>query len=139
MFLVGVPIFRKSRLQKTVSLSSSEAEYYALSEAAKDLKFIVQILQSLQIKVKMPIIVQVDNVGAIFMAENVSATGRTKHIDARYHFIREFIDDGWIKIVFVKTADNRADMFTKNVTSEVYDNRVDDFIMDRKDMILVNG
>ena len=57
MFLMEVPILWKSRSQKTISLSSSEAEYYALSEAAKEIKFIVQILNSIGIKIKMPIVV----------------------------------------------------------------------------------
>jgi hypothetical protein len=42
-----------------------------------------------------------DNVGAIFMAENATATARTKHVDARYHFVREYVESGFLKIVFV--------------------------------------
>jgi hypothetical protein len=64
----------KLKSQKLVTLSSSEAEYFSLSEAAKDVKFIVMVLQSLGIKVETPIIIKVDNIGAIFIAENVSAT-----------------------------------------------------------------
>jgi hypothetical protein len=68
------------------------------------------------------------------MAENVSATSRTKHVDTRYHFIREFIEEGMIKIVFVKTEENMSDVFTKNVTSEVYDSHVDEYVQDRRDI-----
>jgi hypothetical protein len=68
------------------------------------------------------------------MAENVSATSRSKHIDTPYHFVHEFVEDGMIKIVFVKTQDNKADMFTKNVSGEVYDEHVESFIMDCKDI-----
>jgi hypothetical protein len=117
-----------------LSLSSSEAEYFALSEAAKDIRFIVMVLEAVGISVQTPIIVKLDNAGAIFMAENVSATSRTKHIDTRYHFVREFVEDGMIKIVFVETQDNKADMVTKNVSGEVYDEHVESFIMDRKDI-----
>jgi hypothetical protein len=76
-----------------------------LSEAAKDVKIIVMVLQSLGIKVKTPIIIKVDNIEAIFMAENVSTTSRTKHIDIRYHFVIEFVVDDFVKIVFVKTTE----------------------------------
>jgi Reverse transcriptase (RNA-dependent DNA polymerase) len=131
MFLCGVPIIWKSKLQKTVSLSSTEAEYYALSEAAKEVKFIIQVLLSVNIQVKLPVIVHVDNVGAIFMSENVTATSRTKHIDARYHFIREYIEDGYIKIIFVKTDDNHADIFTKNVTGDIYDKHVQNYLVQK--------
>jgi hypothetical protein len=134
MFLMGVPILWKSRSQKTISLSSSEAEYYALSEAAKEIKFIVQILNSIGIKITMPIVVRVDNVGAIFISENNTATSRTKHIDVRYHYVREFIEDGFIKIVFVRSADNKSDMFTKNISSDVYENHIDDFVIKKGKM-----
>jgi hypothetical protein len=60
VFLIGAPILWKSKPQKSVSLSSSEAEYYALSEAAKEIKFVVQILLSKGIPVKIPVIVRVD-------------------------------------------------------------------------------
>jgi hypothetical protein len=134
IFILGVPIMWKSKSQKSVTLSSSEAEYFALSEAAKDVKFIFMVLQSLGIKVETPIIVKVDNIGAIFMAENVSATSRTKHIDTHYHFVREFVVDGFVKIVFVKTTENKSDMFTKNVSGDAYDEHIDNYIIDRKDI-----
>jgi hypothetical protein len=134
IFVKGVPVLWKSKLQKCVSLSSSEAEYYALSEAAKEIKFIVQILNSIGIEVETPIIVHVDNVGAIFMSENVSATQRTKHVDARYHYVREFIEEGFLKIIFVRTDENKSDMFTKNVSQAVYDKHVQDYIMDKDEI-----
>lgn len=97
IFLLNVPILWKSRLQRTVALSSSEAEYYAISEAAKEIKFVYQILDSIGIKIHLPIVVNVDNVGAIFMTENVTATTRTRHVDARYHYVREFVSEGFLK------------------------------------------
>ena len=45
-----------------------------------------------------------DNVGAIFMAENVTATPKSKHIDTRAKFVTQFIADGFLKVIFVKTA-----------------------------------
>ncbi len=74
VFLMGVPISWKSCAQRSVTFLSSEAEFVALSEAAKEIKFIVQVLLSIGIEVEMPVIVQVDNVGAIFMAKNVSTS-----------------------------------------------------------------
>ena len=65
-------------------------------------------------------VINVDNIGAIFMSENVSTTNRTKHVDVRYHFVREFIEDGFVKIVFVRSKENAADIFTKNVNGEIY-------------------
>jgi hypothetical protein len=134
MFLLGVPILWKSKLQRTVALSSSEAEYYALSEASKEVKFVIQVLESIGIKVELPIIVYVDNVGAIFMSENVTATSRTRHVDARYHFVREFVEDGYIKIIFVRSENNKSDGFTKNVTNDIYEKHKDSYIAERNYM-----
>ena len=134
VFLMGVPISWKSRAQRSVTLSSSEAEFVALSEAAKEIKFIVQVLLSIGIEVALPVIVRVDNVGAIFMAENVSTSSRTKHVDIRYHFVQEFIEDGFIKIIFVRTGDNKADIFTKNVVGELYDKHTNDMVWKAEEM-----
>ena len=121
IFLLGVPISFKSKQQRSVALSSSEAEYVALSEAAKEIKFVYQILISMGLKVKTPIVVRVDNVGAIFMAENMSTGQRTRHVDIRYKFVREFVENEFLKIIFVKTADNYSDGMTKNVSADTYD------------------
>ena len=109
IFLLGVPISFRSKQQGSVALSSSEAECIALSEAAKEIKFACQILTSMGLKVKMPIIARVDNVGAIFMSENASTNQRTRHVDIRCKFVREFIKDKFLKISFVKMADNVSD------------------------------
>ena len=121
IYLLGVPICWRSKQQRSVALSSSEAEYIALSEAAKEVKFVYQVLESMGIKVKMPIVIKVDNVGAMFMAENVNTSARTRHVDIRYQYVREFIVDGFVKVIFVKTDNNLADDFTKNVNGDTFE------------------
>jgi hypothetical protein len=132
IFLQNVPVLWRSQLQRTVALSSTEAEYYAMSEAVKEIKFILQVVESLGITVEKPIIVHVDNIGAIFVAENASATKNTRHIDARYHFIRDFIIDGTIKISFIMSKLNKADIFTKNVTNEVFQEHQGNYVIHRE-------
>ena len=90
-------------------------------------------------KVKYPIIVKVDNVGAIFMSENISATNRTRHVDARYHFVYELVEDGLILIQFVCTKDNKADPFTKNVKTEIYENSIDSYMVGKDGFSLRKG
>jgi hypothetical protein len=87
IFLLGCPVVWKSKQQQSVTLSSSEAEYVALSEAAREIKFVVQVLESIGIKVKYPTTMHVDNIGAIFMSENGSATKQTRHVYTRYRFV----------------------------------------------------
>jgi hypothetical protein len=96
IFLLGVPILWKSKAQRSVTLSSAEAEFVACAKAAKEIKFVAQILKDMGIKVESPIIVRVDNVGAIFMTENVSTSRCTKHIDVHHHYVREFVEEGFI-------------------------------------------
>jgi hypothetical protein len=115
IYLLGAPICSRSKGQRGITLSSSEAEYVAMSEAVKEIRFIYFLLKEMGVDVKLPIIVRCDNVGAIFMAENSSSGIRTRHIDTSYHFVSEHVEDGLIKIVFVKSSTNNADMFTKNV------------------------
>jgi hypothetical protein len=83
---------------KNVTLSISEAEYVALSEAARETKFVHQVLKSLNFEVELPIKMFVYNVRAIFLANNWNASDRTKHVDIRYHFVREMIDNGFIEL-----------------------------------------
>lgn len=117
IYLRVCPIVWKSRQQKAISLSSSEAELYACADGAKELRFVAQVLITMGIPVKLPIIVRVDNVDAIFMAENVTVSPRTKHIDLRAKFVTSYVDEGFIKIIFVRSEENAADGFTKNISS----------------------
>ena len=62
------------------------------------------------------------------MTENISTSSRSKHIDLRHRYVNEMVEDGFIKIIFVRTNDNDADIFTKNVNGKIYANHVDKFI-----------
>jgi hypothetical protein len=100
IYLLDIPVCWRSKSQKGVTLSSTEAEYAAISEAVKEVKFIHYLLCDFHIKVNLPIIIKTDNIGAIFMAENSSTGVRTRHVDTRYHFIRGFIEDGFNEVEF---------------------------------------
>jgi hypothetical protein len=65
---MNVPVFWRSKAQRGMTLSSSEAEYVAISEVVKEIKFIYYLLREIGIGVNLPIIVKTDDVGAMFMA-----------------------------------------------------------------------
>ena len=134
LYLMGVLISWRSKGQKSVTLSSSEAEYVALSEAAKEVKFVYQLLVSMDMKVKLPIVVHVDNLGAVFMSENVSVSQRTKHVDIRYRFVQEFVLDRFIKVIFVRTEDNDSDIFTKNLGGDLHERHSKKMIVEKGKM-----
>ena len=120
ILLNGCLISWKSRGQKTVTLSSSEAEYVAVSEVCTEILFIKTITDFLGLEISLPITVLCDNIGAIYIANNPKNNGRTKHINVKYHFIREYVVDGTVQINFVRSEDNLADPFTKNVGRNSY-------------------
>ena len=74
----------------------------------------------MEIKVPLPIKIKVDNVGAIWLANNSSVSERTKHVDLRSHFVRDMIKDQVIEINFVKSAENDSDIMTKNQQGQDY-------------------
>ena len=120
LYFCGAPISWRSKSGKSVTLSSTEAEYFAISELTKEIMFVRQVLDSMGVLIELPIIIEVDNVGAIFLAHNSTTSQRTKHIDTRVHYIREFVEEGVLKIIFVKSADNDSDICTKNTVKEVF-------------------
>jgi hypothetical protein len=69
----------------------------------------------------LPIVVKTDNIGALFMSQNSSTGVRSRHVNTRSHFIRENVDDGIVKVEFVKSTENDSDIFTKNVSHEIYE------------------
>ena len=79
-----------------------------------------QVLEFLKQEVEYPIEIKVDNIGAIYMAENNSSNNQTKHVNTRYHFVRELIKDGIVKIEFVRSENNDSDIFTKNLGKELF-------------------
>ena len=106
---------------KKISLSSSKVQYIALSEAVKEVMLVVQLLGSMKIVIKYPVMVRVDNVGAIFMASNVITTCHTKHVDIRYKYVNEYVEANVVKIVFVKSADNDSNILTKDLSAELHE------------------
>ena len=109
------PICWKSTLQSIVAMSTTEAEYMAVAEVVKEalwLKGLVKELGLNQGGVQM----HCDSQSAIYLAKNQVYHARTKHIDVRFHKIREFIVTRDIIMEKVYTLENAVDMLTKPVT-----------------------
>ena len=134
IFLNGCLISWKSRGQKTVTLSSSEAEYVAVSEVCTEVLFIKTIMDFLGLEISLPITVFCDNIGAIYIANNPKNNGRTKHINVKYHFIREYVIDGTVQINFVRSEENLADPFTKNVSRDSYEKHSSAYLKDKNEV-----
>jgi hypothetical protein len=119
--LAGGPISWRSSRQELVTTSSTEAEYVGYSSAAKDAAWIQALLQELEIPIKQ-IPLYVDNRSAIALAENSGYRARTKHIDVRYHYIRQQVQNGQIKLEYLPTAEMPADGLTKPLNTTLFRN-----------------
>ena len=130
IYLFDCLIAWKSKGQKHVTLSSTEAEYVAVSDVCCEIMFIRMILWFLGIKIELPIIVHCDNVGAIFLSYNAKISQRTKHVDTKYRYVGEWVEDGIIKIVFVRSENNVADILTKNTSQEIFNRHQKKYLHD---------
>ena len=113
--LNGNIISWKSQRQSTVALSSTEAEYMGLSTAVQEAIWLKKLLKEFKIYPDESVTIYQDNQGAIALAKNPVFHQRTKHIDIRYHFVREMLEDKEIEICFTPTSEMHADFLTKNL------------------------
>jgi len=114
--LGGTAISWKSKLQGRVSLSTTEAEYIAISETAKEMIWLKNLLKELGKGQDEPSLFS-DSQSAICLARNPILHSRCKHIELKYHFIRNLINDGDLILLKISGAENPADMLTKTVTT----------------------
>ena len=113
--LNGAAISWNSKKQSTVALSSTEAEYMALTQAVKESIWLQAILEDLGARrhAKDLQCISIDNQGALALAKNPQFHARTKHIDIQHHFVRECVQNEQIILTYCSTADMTADIFTK--------------------------
>lgn len=111
--LADGPVSWASKKQPTVALSSTEAEYMALTEAAKEAIYLRSFISQVCGTQYPTITLQSDSQSAQNLAYNPVHHGRTKHIDTKFHFIREKVTDGVIRLKFVRSSDMSADVLTK--------------------------
>jgi hypothetical protein len=114
----GVPICWKSKRQPTVALSTAEAEYMALSLAVQTVIWIRKLLKNFGVSIEKPTTLYEDNQGCIAMAKNPVNHERTKHIDIRYHFVREKVEEGIVQVEYLETEEMLADILTKGLARD---------------------
>ena len=98
-------------------MSTTEAEYIAASKACKEAIWLAHLVRALGITVEMPIL-HCDSQSAIMLAKNPIFHAKTKHIDVKYHFIRDMLEEKLLELVKVYTDDNPADLMTKGLPPE---------------------
>lgn len=111
--LCGGAVTWAARRQRMVCLSTTEAEYVAASEAVREAVWLRQLLSDVGHLHASPTTIFVDNQSPIKLAKNPEFHRRTKYIDVRCHFIREKLKANEIRLVYVNTNEQLADIFTK--------------------------
>ncbi|KAL8138048.1 hypothetical protein V2J09_004049 [Rumex salicifolius] len=112
-FLGKSPITWVSRKQRVVALSSCEAEYIAATAGACRDIWLKSIMETLQGKRISEVVLKIDNKSTIALAKNPVFHDRSKHIDTKFHFIRDCVKQGKIKVDYVSTNDQLGDLMTK--------------------------
>lgn len=113
--LSAAPVSWDAKKQKTVALSSTESEYMALAESAKEAIFLRSFLEEMGFGDLADVTIFNDNLGAKKLAENPIFHARSKHINVRHHFVRQALRENMIHIEHVSTEDMGADILTKGL------------------------
>ena len=125
VYLWGAPIAWQSRLQPTVATSTMEAEYMAVYAAIQEIVWIRGVMTELGVpgyqlnKSASPTIILMDSKSAIDLAENPVHHKRSKHIRIKYHWIREQVGAGVVKLKHIPTTEMRADIFDQSFIPKV--------------------
>lgn len=112
--LFDAPVIFTSRKQTNIALSSCEAEYVAACEAAKEIKWLTNFLTELDVKFDKPKMV-VDNQSTIKQIVSGDIKRRSKHVDLKYHFVREEFKNNSFDIQYVESENQISDYLTKGL------------------------
>jgi hypothetical protein len=131
----------KSKIQPKTALSTTEAEYIAAAQCCQDICWLQQCLVELGFELRdeteiltdedhkkivethplqLPFLIREDNQAAISISKNPEKHARTKHIEVKYHFVRELVEEKKVLLKYVSTKDQHADMLTKPIAPELF-------------------
>eukprot|EP00253_Pinus_taeda_P034217 PITA_34217 len=110
-----------SKKQSSIVLSTSEAEYVATASCCTKLLWMMQTLQDIQITCTPPISILCDNTSAISISKNPITHSKTKHIPIKYHFLREQVLEQKVKLEYVPSKEQAANIFTKPLPKETFE------------------
>jgi hypothetical protein len=116
----GDPVSWSSKKQRVVALSTCEAELYAESAAIQEVLWLRGLMEELGLYTRTGSTVYGDNQSAIAVSHNGVKGERTKHVDVKYHFVTETVERGIVKLQWIPTAQQQADIFTKALAAPVF-------------------
>ena len=126
----GTMIAVRSVMQKIVALSSAEAELIALVLCLQEMMHLKKLVEGLELQVELPMIIECDNKATVDLVNGHSSSGGTKHIDVRFMFARELKEAGVIKVQWIPTEENEADLLTKNTDHKIFNRHSSKFMQE---------
>lgn len=106
-----------SKKQATVALSSTEAEYAAVTSATQEVFHLRALLKSVGYEQSSPTMIHCDNQSTMALAKNPVLHARTRHVEVRMHFVRDTVEEKVIQLKYVRSDENMADVLTKALSS----------------------
>jgi len=128
--LGGNHVTWKSRVSTMVCLSTAEAEFFAATECTKELIWLRELFTELGYDITAPSVISEDNQACIKMVTNPGISGRNRHFAMRMHWLREQAANGSIVFEYVPSADQQADILTKNLPSPTFLSQRDTLVQD---------
>ncbi len=110
----------RSATQKTVAVSSCEAELNAAVLCVQDMLYQKNTLESIGLKVEYPMVLEMDNRGAIDLINSFNVGGCMRHINVKQCFLRELKEAKILVVKWIPGSENEADIFTKNLDGPIY-------------------
>lgn len=120
VYLAEASVIWSSKLQSIVAQSSAESEYIALVAVCNEIKWLVMLFSELNIRVTLPVKVYMDNTSAKALAENPGQHQRSKHINLKYHVVRDYVKKGLVHLEYVPSEENIADLLTKSLAEAAF-------------------
>lgn len=109
-----------SKKQTFVTLSSTESEFVAVCNASCELLYIKNLLSDFEINIQLPVCLFEDNQSTIKLLQNFENNKRCKHIDVKLHFVLDLVNSNVLKLEYIPTDNQLADVFTKALSSEKF-------------------
>jgi hypothetical protein len=131
-FLCGAPVIQRGTMQRVVALSVMEAELFAATKNAQDMLYTKRIIESLELHVQLPMIMEVDNKGAVDLVNNYSVGGRTCHVETRQYFLGQLKKDNIIKVIWTPGELSSSDLYTKNLARADFEKHTKAYVGDNK-------
>ena len=121
VFVEGAVVAVKSGMQRIMALSTAEAELIAMIQCVQVMMYVKKLVESLELKVELPMIIKRDNKGAVDLTNGWSVGGHSKHIDVWLNFLRKLIESNIVQIDWEATDEMVSDMHTKNLTYPTFE------------------